>query len=193
MGVIFAAALGFLAWDRLRPVPPPPAPPPAPLVLPASPVFSDEDLAMVRGSLLDGDPEVRWAAIQLLFNIRDPQLGPALEKMLSQDPDEGIRLKIIGMLKGREEVARLGALVRGLSDPEKAVRLASLDALGDIGDPSVVVWVTAVLRDTEPEVRMRALRTLGRFQDKRKAEFSALAEKLRLDYHAALRRAAQKR
>jgi len=72
-------------------------------------------------------------------------------------------------------------------------RIASLQALGDIGDPSVAVWVTALLRDTEPTVRIEALRTLGRFQDKRKAEFKILAEKLRADYEDAVRRAAARR
>ena len=42
--------------------------------------------------------------------------------------------------------------------------------------------------DMEPEVRVEALHTLGRFQERRKVEFQALADKLRLDYEAALRR-----
>jgi HEAT repeat protein len=190
MLLIFLGAGSFLVWDHLHPaqeamVPPPPPP----IVQLPGPVFAEEEIKKVRLSLQDADSSVRWAAIQLLFNIRDPQLGPILEKMLAEDPDPEVRMKVVGLFRGREDVSRLGALVRGLNDTDPSVRIASLQALGDIGDPSVAVWVTAVLKDAEPTVRIEALRTLGRFQDKRKAEFKALADKLRADYEEAVRRA----
>jgi HEAT repeat protein len=136
---------------------------------------------------------VRWAAVQLLYNIHDPQLGPLLERMIADDPDPELRIKIVGLMKGREDLVRLGGLVKGLSDVDKSVRIASLQALGDIGDPSVVTWVTALLKDPEPDVKIAALQTLGRFQDKRRQEFDALADKLKKDYEEALRHAAARR
>lgn len=188
---VFMGAAGFLYWDHRHPEAPPMAPPPPPAVMSQpGPVFSEDEIRKVRLSLQDADPAVRWAAIQLLFNIRDPQLGPNLERMLSEDPDPEVRMKVVGMFRGQENVSRLGALVRGLNDSDPQVRIASLQALGDIGDPSVAVWVTALLKDAEPSVRIEALHTLGRFQDKRKAEFKALADKLRADYEEAVRRAA---
>lgn len=191
---IFLAAGSFLVWDHLHPERPPVAPPPPPaIVQQPGPVFSEDEIKKVRVSLRDADPDVRWAAIQLLFNIRDPQLGPSLERMLAEDPDPEVRMKVVSLFKGREDLSRLGALVRGLGDVDPMVRTASLQALGDIGDPSVAVWVTALLKDVEPSVRIEALRTLGRFQDKRKAEFKALADKLRDDYEEAVRRAAARR
>lgn len=188
---LFLGAAGFLIWDHQHPEAPPMAPPPPPAVSQQpGPVFSEDEIRKVRMSLQDADSSVRWAAIQLLFNIRDPQLGPNLERMLAEDPDPEVRMKVVGMFRGQENISRLGALVRGLNDSDPQVRIASLQALGDIGDPSVAVWVTALLKDAEPSVRIEALRTLGRFQDKRKAEFKALADKLRADYEEAVRRAA---
>lgn len=192
--LIFFGAASFLVWDYYHPRREPVAPPPPPAISQQpGPVFSEDEIKKVRVSLQDADSSVRWAAMQLLFNIRDPQLSSILERMLTEDPDPEVRMKVVGLFKGREDLSRLGALVRGLSDTDPAVRIASLHALGDIGDPSVAVWVTALLKDAEPDVRIEALRTLGRFQDKRKADFKALAEKLRLDYEEAVRRAASRR
>lgn len=194
MLLVFLGAGAFLVWDHRRPERTPIAPPPPPAIIQEpGPVFSEDEIKKVRLSLQDADSSVRWAAMQLLFNIRDPQLGPLLEKMLGEDPDPEVRMKVVGLFKGREDLSRLGALVRGLNDTDPQVRMASLKALGDIGDPSVVVWVTALLKDAEPDVRIEALKTLGRFQDKRKAEFKTLAEKLRTDYEEAVRRSAARR
>ncbi|MFI5347168.1 MAG: HEAT repeat domain-containing protein [Elusimicrobiota bacterium] len=194
--VVFLAAAGYLAHEFLRPPQPPPLPaePPATSASqnPGS-VFSETEAEKVRLSLQDADPNVRWAAAQLLYNVRDPQLGPLLEKMIAEDPDADLRIKIVGMMKGREDLIRLGGLVKGLHDVDKSVRIASLNALGDIGDPSVITWITALLKDPEPDVKIAALQTMGRFQDKRKEEFRLLAEKLKRDYEEALRRAAARR
>jgi HEAT repeat protein len=194
--IVFLAAAGYLVHEYLRPPQPPPLPaePPATTASPnPGSVFSEAEAEKVRASLLDADPAVRWAAAQLLYNVRDPQLGPLLEKMIAEDPDADLRIKIVGMMKGREDLMRLGGLVKGLRDVDKSVRIASLNALGDIGDPSVITWITALLKDPEPDVKIAALQTLGRFQDKRKEDFRLLAEKLKKDYEEALRRAAARR
>ena len=188
--LVFLGSGAFLVWDFKHPQRPAVVAPPPPAAAQLGPVFSDEEIHKVRFSLQDSNPAVRWAAIQLLFNIHDPQLESNIEKMLTDDPDPEVRVKVIGLLKGHEQRYRLGVLVRSLGDVDPAVRMASLQTLGEIGDPTVTVWITAALRDVEPEVRIEALRTLGRFQDKRKAEFKALADKLRLDYEEAVRRAA---
>ena len=188
---IFLGAGSFLVWDHLHPKQAMMAPPPPPAIIQQpGPVFSDEEIKKVRLSIQDADGSVRWAAVQLLFNIRDPEIASIMEKMLTEDPDPEVRMKVVSLYKGQEHLSRLGALVRGLNDYDISVRKASLQALGDIGDPSVVVWITALLRDSDPSVRIEALHTLGRFQDKRKAEFEALAEKLRSDYEEAVRHAA---
>ena len=194
--LVFLAAAGFLGYKYEHPpLPPalPPEPPAASVPRDAAPVFNEAEIAKVHQSLQDGDVEVRWAAAQLLYSIHDPQFGALLEKMISDDPDPELRIRLLGMMKGREDLVRLGGLIKGLRDVDKSVRIASLTALGDIGDPSVVTWVTALLKDPEPEVRIAALQTLGRFQDKRREEFDALSEKLKRDYEEALRHAAARR
>ena len=194
--IVFFVAAGYLMREYFRPfqAPPLPAEPPAASSpRDPNPMFSDRELAKIRRSVLDTDPAVRLTAVQLLYSIHDPKLGILLEKMISEDSDPEVRVKIVGMMSGHQDSVRLGGLVRGLSDISKDVRIASLKAIGDIGDPSVVTWVTALLKDPEPDVRVAALQTLGRFQDKRTAEFHALADKLRKDYEEALRHEAARR
>jgi HEAT repeat protein len=193
--VVFGGALAFLIWERKHAQEQEVAPPPPPAIeIPApKPVFSEAELRKVRRSLEDADAEVRWTAAQVLYNIRDPQAVKLLEHLLANDPDPDLRMKVVRLLRDREDSARLAALVGSLRDTEKSVRIASLQALGDIGDPSVVTWVTALLKDAEPDVRIEALKTIAKFQEKRKAEFDALAAKLKKDYEEAVRRSQQQK
>lgn len=194
--IVFLAAGGYLLREYLRPAQAPPLPAEPPILTRPhvpSPAFSDAEIEKVRQSLADPDPAVRWAAVQLLYSVHDPRLAPTIEKMLASDPDPELRVKIVGLMKADDDTARLGGLVKGLRDVDKNVRIASLSALGDIGDPSVVTWVTSLLKDPEPDVRVAALQTLGRFQDKRKQEFQTLSVKLKADYEEALRRAQSRR
>jgi len=191
--ILFLAAAGYLSRAYLRPLQPPQPPAPPPMADPskdALPVFSEKEILKIRQSIQDSDPDVRWTAVQLLYAVRDPQLGTMIEKIIAEDTDADLRLRVVGLMKGQQESAMLGGLVKGLRDIDRNVRIASLRALGNIGDPSVTTWVTALLKDPEPEVRIAALQTLGRFQAKRKADFQALADKLRKDYEDAQKRAA---
>ena len=100
--IIFLVAAVYLSREYSRP-PQPPAPPPmADPSKDAISVFSEREIIKVRQSLQDADPDVRWAAAQLLSIVRDPQLGALLEKLIAEDSDTGLRVKVVGLMKGQE-------------------------------------------------------------------------------------------
>lgn len=187
MALLFVGGASYLGWRGTRK---PPAPPPAPPVAAASPapVLGATEMRRVRDSLSDPDPAIRWAAVELLFAVRDPEMLARLEEMAAKDVEPELRRKALGLLQQGGSSALMG-LIAGLRDPEPEVRLASLKSIGEIGDPSASPWVTeTAVSDIEPEVKAAALRTLGRFQERRVSEFRALAEKLRKDYEKELER-----
>jgi HEAT repeat protein len=187
---VLVLSAGYLLRAYLTPPPAPPPPPPPSAAQEAGdalPVLSPREIERVRASLKDQSPDVRWAAVRLLHGVHDPQLDASLREMLARDPDPDLRVKIVGLLGRDAGDARLATLIQGLDDADPSVRVASLKAIGEIGDPSATPWVVERLRDAEPDVRIEALKTLGRFQDKRKAEYRAMAKELRKDYEAALK------
>lgn len=158
-----------------------------------TPILAEHELERVRLSTVDADPGVRWAAIELLFTLKDPKAAAVIEKVITQDTDPEIKARTIRLVKDKGGDTRVGYLVKALKDSDKTVRIAALTALGDIGDPASAPWVTEALQDYEPEVKVQALRALGKFQEKHIAEFNALAEKLRRDYEAALQKKKDKK
>ncbi|MBI3551414.1 MAG: HEAT repeat domain-containing protein [Elusimicrobia bacterium] len=190
IAVIVVAVSSFFLYNEYQsmnaatPAPPPPLA--APLEM--APFLSFDEIKSIRRSTKDGDPGVRWAAVELLYSIRDPESLSILERIIAEDPEQELRIKAVQLLDKGGGSRQLPGLIKALSDVDNDVRLAALKALGDIGDPAATPWVSPLLKDPEAEVKTEALHTLGRFQDKRKAEFAALTDQLRRQYEAAVRK-----
>ena len=152
------------------------------------PVLSLEEIEKIRHSTKDSDPTVRWAAIGLLYRIRDPRVFDILEESLSLDTEVSVRRHALELLKGSRNPGVVRKLIKALRDPEKEMRLAALLAIGDLGDPSAAAEVIEMTRDVEPDVRRQALNTLGRIQEKRQQEHKHQQDLLRQEYEKALHR-----
>ncbi len=193
LALTLLAGSSFYLYDRYRRLNAPPSPPPPavePLPEPAD-LLSVAEIKRIRRSVDDPNPAVRMTTLELLFDVRDPEAVVLLNKAASSDYDTDVRLKSIALLKTAQDVPilKLQGLIKALTDFDPAVRVASLKAIGDVGDAAAAPWVADALKDSEPDVRAEALRTIGRFQDKRVAEQAALAAKLREQYEQAVQRA----
>lgn len=153
-----------------------------------TPFLSLAEIKRIRRSAKDADPNVRWTAMELLFLLKDPESIKILQKTVADDPDPDIRIKAIKLLERKSDLMALAGLIKGILDVDISVRLASLKSIAEIGDPAATPWVLEALKDIEPDVRMEALRALGRFQDKRKAQYAELSDRLRKQYEAAVKK-----
>jgi HEAT repeat protein len=184
---------GFAYFLQHRPVhqeEPLPAPPA--MNMPPPVALSDTDLDKVKLATRDSDPQVRWAAIELLYRLRDPEAVQLMEKALSIDIDPHVRQNAIEILRMDASSGSMSQLLPSLRDTEKDIRIAGLLAIGEKGDPTLVPEVSKLLTDSEPEVRLQALHALSLLQEKRSSEFRPLQEQLRQDYEQIVSRSKRK-
>ena len=188
---MFAAASWYLYREYTRQAVPAPAPvvvKPAPVKAP--PFLGNDELAKIRKNARGGAPNVRWASIELLYALGDPESVPLLERAVTEEADPANKLKALKMLTEAGGKASVSGIVKGLKDPDKDVRIATIQALEKLGDPAAARWIAqAADKEYEPEVKVEAFRALGSFQDKRRADFEALALRLRQQYEKAVERA----
>jgi HEAT repeat protein len=163
-------------------------PPPAPPVLEHTPppVLTHTEIEKIRLATNDGDPQVRWAAINLLHRVRDPHALAILQKALKIDSESSVRMKALNILKTIESPDRITVLIGALNDTERGIRLAALTALAEIGDPRATPAIVKALRDTEPTVRQKALRTLGRIQNTQDRKHKLMQDQIRQEYEKRL-------
>lgn len=134
--------------------------------------IANRSAATVLLKLLGNDePSVVDAAVEALRTIGDPWVTDALCRQL-RDPDAEVRLKAVGVLGKMGDPAAVGPLVDVLGKGDAPLKCGVAQALGDLGtslgghvDPAVKVSLTTLVGDADPEVRLAAVRALGRIGD----------------------------
>lgn len=195
MVCVLAAGAFYLFRARSETKPEIPPPPPILQSPNPAPVLNEAEIQKIRDAARDVDPNVRWAAIELMYRMRDPQVIPILENTLSLDTEPAMRKKALTLLREAAE-KQSGAkpevvkdLIAALKDTDRDIRITALLALSETGDARVVGQIAGMLDDSEAEVRLQALHTLSRMHEARAAAYQRLSEQLKTDYEAAVRRA----
>lgn len=125
-----------------------------------------------RHAMAEGDARTRLRAIaELVETVADgaPVAGtPAAELLTATalfDEAASVRAEAVHGLGERADPDALATLERALADPDRRVRSAAIDALGDLGDgldSDDAVWALATaLDDADPQLREQAADTLG--------------------------------
>jgi HEAT repeat protein len=173
--------------EQLPPLPPPPA-----LGKEPSPILSPNEVEKIRLATKDADPQVRWAAIELLHRVRDPKAFEILETAMSIDTEQEVRHKALDILKESGKADVSSDLIKAMNDTEPEIRMAALTALGELGDPKTAPYIVKALMDVEPNIRMQALHTLGLIEAKQQAKHQQMQEELKRQYEEMLRQRNQK-
>lgn len=115
------------------------------------------------GATKGGSVYSRSRAVFALRRIRDPSSRPALEAVLSGDPEWAVRREAATALGELGDAAAVPALVTALGDSDTEVRHAVAASLGHLGDPRAVEPLLAAWKQSEvPEVAQEIRRSISR-------------------------------
>jgi HEAT repeat protein len=116
---------------------------------------------VLRDVLRDDTAPCRAAAARALARLASDEAGELLSVALA-DRDLWVRY-YAARSAGAAGAAELAAGLAGLArhDPVVPVRIAALQALGEVGGPEAAEVLAALAEDPEPEIRLAALGALG--------------------------------
>lgn len=122
--------------------------------------------ALTLDGLRDADGFVRSIAAKLVGDLGTVERVPLLVELLQADPYPRARQTAAESLERLGGEAAIDGLLRGLEDPIKEVRLASVKGIRAL-DPRRAMPVLArlLLEDTVWEIRVQAAGALGRIGD----------------------------
>jgi twitching motility protein PilT len=115
--------------------------------------------------LLDhSDPDLRIQAVLLLERFASPKTASAVVKLLG-DTDWWVRIMACDTLGRLKDPRTLPYLDKLLVDPD--CKWAAIDAIGLIGGDVGLTLLVKLLSDAQVEVRLAAMSSLGKVEDKR--------------------------
>ena len=120
--------------------------------------LGEESIPVIRPLLSSPDPELRRRAIWVLSNAGDEAFRPLAQAAL-YDKDENVRYDAVLALGASWDQPRqvIPVLRRALMDSDKWVRVAAIESLRAVGDPSVLAELEALTRDEDRLVRSAAV------------------------------------
>lgn len=111
------------------------------------------------------DPIVRRAIQETISECKTPLAATVLVAGL-QDDDPEVRIACCRMLGRRADPATVGPLSRVVgADAEADVRMAAVDALGQIKSPDSVRGIAAALQDRDPALQFAGVEAMKRVSD----------------------------
>jgi putative membrane-bound dehydrogenase-like protein len=117
---------------------------------------------LLLGKLTSAAPEVRAAALEALTELRVPEAGAAVPKLLN-DADPQVR-RAAAVAAGKLEMRSVvKPLLDRTADADPQVRRASFDALRLLKEPSAFTAAIAALKD--PHTELAALRCLTQLEN----------------------------
>ena len=117
----------------------------------------------VMAALADSDPVIRQAGLLTLRNCEESALRTAAQQLGSLSPE--VEVCVLGLLTERRVSGVVAGLLRSLPSQDSSVRLAALDALGVLGDASVVRILTDRVLPSPARERAAIADTLARMPD----------------------------
>jgi len=144
-------------------------------------MIEPESVALLRPSLQDPDPAVRMAAISAVEKLLDEESLEPIAR-LTADPDPGVGRRAgvaLGILAKKYERIpdAVEMLTNFLPDVSGKTRAEVIEALWKLGDPESAATIVPYVSDSEPAVRISAVRGCGEL--KSKEAIAGLAERLR--------------
>ncbi|MBI4057484.1 MAG: HEAT repeat domain-containing protein [Elusimicrobia bacterium] len=125
----------------------------------------------------DPEPKVRWAAMEIIYRLKDPQAILTIHQALPNETDPWVRKNIYQMFAESKDRNAMPLLLKGLKDYDKEVRIAAINAIGALEDPSVVPLLNEVLKDFDPDIKLETIKTIDNLRKIAEKQQHEIAER----------------
>jgi len=126
--------------------------------------FSKKTIDILKHLTSDGDQNVRFAALELLWQLKDKDIDKIVKKSFEMETETEIKIKIIDMLSREKSKLSLKLISYALNNYDDKVRVKACEVLGDFVDKQTIDILTPSLKDYNEEVKLAALRSIDKIK-----------------------------
>lgn len=126
--------------------------------------FSVDTVKTLRGLTQDANSKVRYAAIELLWQLQDEYAPSIIKKMLQEETEASTKQDIIKLLSNDKTRISLALLAEALNDYDKETRLKAVEAISGFTNKEAIPVLGKSLNDYDEEVRLKALEAINKIR-----------------------------
>jgi HEAT repeat protein len=126
--------------------------------------FSLQTIKTLRGLTQDSDEKVRFASVELLWELQDESAPAAIKYMFQNETEAPVKIELIDMLAKDKSKLSLALLSEALKDYDRDVRLHAVMAIGDFTSKESIQVLNITMQDYDEEVRLKSLEAVNRIR-----------------------------
>ncbi len=126
--------------------------------------FSMQTMKTLRGLTQDPNEKVRFAAIELLWQLQDEQTPSIIKRMIQEETEASVKKNILEMLSRDKTKLSLALLAEALNDYDKDTRIKVVEAISTFSNKEAIAVLNKALEDYDEEVRLKAVEAVNRIR-----------------------------
>lgn len=126
--------------------------------------LSEDTVATLRSLTEDTNEKVRISAVELLWQIQDPEIHKLIKKMLENETETSVKMKIIEIISKDKTRMSLKLLEEAFKNYDKETRIKAAEVLGDYHTQEAIKTLNKALNDYDEEVKLKALESINKIK-----------------------------
>ncbi|MCX5785233.1 MAG: HEAT repeat domain-containing protein [Elusimicrobia bacterium] len=123
--------------------------------------FSLNTLKTLRNLTQDPNEKVRFAAVELLWQLQDEQIPGVIKWMFANETEASVKKSIIDMLSKDKSRLSLALITGAMSDYDKETRLKAVEAIGTFSNKEAITALNPAMEDYDEEIRLKAIEAVN--------------------------------
>lgn len=126
--------------------------------------FSAQTLKTLRMLANDSNENVRFASVELLWQLQDDMAPSYIKRMFQEETDINVKKMLIEMVSKDKSKLSLALLAEAINDYDKGIRLQAVEAVGDFSSKEAILVLNKAMQDYDDEVRLKAVEAVNRIR-----------------------------
>ena len=126
--------------------------------------FSLSTLQTLRALTQDPNEKVRFAAAELLWQLRDEQIPGIIKRIFADETEPTVKKNIIDILAKDKSKLSLALIAIALNDYDKETRIKAVEAIGTFSNKEAIIVLNPAMQDYDEEVRLKAIEAVNRIR-----------------------------
>ncbi|GAB4030406.1 MAG: hypothetical protein Fur0012_06240 [Elusimicrobiota bacterium] len=126
--------------------------------------LSKDTVSTLRSLTEDTNEKVRLSAVELLWQMQDSESPKIIKKMLENETETSVKVKIIELISRDKTRLSLKLLADALKNYDKETRIKAADALGEYSTEEAIKVLNSALNDYDEEVKLKALESVNKIK-----------------------------